>query len=116
MTERLVATVRATRRGFHADATSLGARPGTLAALHPWSQTWVFPPPLHGLVTGGGLTDAGLGVAVEHGVLLPVRVVMAGFGGNGWQRCVRGWHHASAGGQRAGAARRGRLSSPSGAA
>ena len=36
---------------------------------------------MHGLVTGGGLTEAGQGVAVSHGFLLPMRVVMAVFRG-----------------------------------
>lgn len=52
-----------------------------MAALHTWSQTLVFHPHLHCLVTGGGLTDEGQWVAVQHGFLLPVRVVMAVFRG-----------------------------------
>lgn len=36
---------------------------------------------MHGLVTGGGLNDAGQWVAVRHGFLLPMRVVMAVFRG-----------------------------------
>ena len=38
-------------------------------------------PHLHCLVTGGGLTPAGQWVAVRHGFLLPMRVVMAVFRG-----------------------------------
>ena len=45
----------------------------------PWSQTLVFHPHLHCLVTGGGLTDEGQWRAVRHGFLLPARVVMAVF-------------------------------------
>jgi hypothetical protein len=52
-----------------------------MAALHTWSQTLVFHPHLHCLVTGGGLTDEGEWRAVRHGFLLPVRVVMAVFRG-----------------------------------
>lgn len=52
-----------------------------MATLHPWSQTLVFHPHLHGLVTGGGLTDEGQWRAVRHGLLLPARVVMAVFRG-----------------------------------
>jgi hypothetical protein len=54
-----------------------GACPGLIAALHPWSQTLVWPPHLHGVVTGGGLTDAGPWRPVRHGFLRPVRVVRA---------------------------------------
>jgi hypothetical protein len=41
----------------------------------------VWPPHLHGLVTGGGLTDEGHWRPVRNGFLLPVRVVMAVFQG-----------------------------------
>jgi hypothetical protein len=81
MPQRLFATVRETRCARLGDAKDLGAQPGIIAALHTWSQTLVFHPPLHGLVTGGGLTDAGPWRAVRHGFLLPARVVMAGFRG-----------------------------------
>jgi hypothetical protein len=37
----------------------------------------VWHPQLHGVVTGGGLTDAGHWRPVRHGLLRPVRVVMA---------------------------------------
>ena len=60
-----------------ADPQYLGAQPGIIAALHPWSQTLVLHPHLHGLVTGGGRTPGGTWVAVRNGVLLPLRVVMA---------------------------------------
>jgi hypothetical protein len=46
-----------------ADPQYLGAQPGSLAALHPWSQTLVLHPPVHCLVPGGGLTPAGQWVA-----------------------------------------------------
>lgn len=59
----------------------LGAQPGIIAALHTWSQTLVLHPHLHCLVTGGGLSPAGHWVAVRHGFLLPMRVVMAVFRG-----------------------------------
>ena len=52
-----------------------------MAALHTWSQTLVLHPHMHCLVTGGGLTPTGSGVAVRHGFLLPARVVMAVFRG-----------------------------------
>ncbi len=51
-------------------------RPSPGSATRPtWSQTLLRHPPRRGLVTGGGLSDAGHWVAVRHGVLLPRRVV-----------------------------------------
>jgi hypothetical protein len=70
-------TARATRATLLGDPQSLGAPPGSLAALHPWSQTLGLPPHLHGLVTGGGRTPAGLWGAVRNGLLWPLRVAMA---------------------------------------
>ena len=81
MTELLFATVRATLYERLGDAKYLGAQPGLIATLHTWSQTLVFHPPLHCLVTGGGLTEEGEWRAVRNGFLLPVRVVMAVFRG-----------------------------------
>ena len=48
-------------------------------------------PHVHCLVTGGGLTPAGQWVAVRHGFLLPVRVVMAVFRGRWWTRSGGLW-------------------------
>jgi hypothetical protein len=81
MTNLLLATVHETLAELLGDATYLGACPGLIAALHTWSQTLVWPPHLHGVVTGGGLTDAGHWRPVRNGFLLPVRVVMAVFRG-----------------------------------
>ena len=81
MTTLLFQAVRNTLGTLLADPKSLGAQPGILAALHTWSQTLVLHPPLHCLVTGGGLNAAGQWVAVRHGFLLPARVVMAVFRG-----------------------------------
>ena len=36
----------------------LGATPGTIAVLHTWSQTLLFHPHIHCIVTGGGLSAA----------------------------------------------------------
>jgi hypothetical protein len=55
----------------------LGAPPGSIAALHTWSQPRVRHPHVHCLVTGGGLTPGGQWVAVRHGFLFPARGVMA---------------------------------------
>jgi hypothetical protein len=81
MANLLFATVHETLCELLGDAKYLGARPGIIAALHTWSQTLVLHPHLHGLVTGGGLTAEGQWRTVQHGFLLPVRVVMAVFRG-----------------------------------
>ena len=81
MTTLFFQVVRDTLGTLLADPKYLGAQPGSIAALHPWSQTLVLHPHLHGLVTGGGHTPAGTWVAVRHGFLLPMRVVMAVFRG-----------------------------------
>jgi hypothetical protein len=81
MTQLLFATVRATLCELLGDAKYLGAQAGIIAALPTWSQTLVFHPHLHCLVTGGGLTAEGQWRAVRHGFLLPVRVVMTVFRG-----------------------------------
>ena len=77
MTQRLCASVHDTRVELLGDPTFLGARPGSIATWHTWSQTLLLPPHLHGLVSGGGLSTAGQWVAVRHGLLRPMRVVMA---------------------------------------
>jgi Putative transposase len=77
MTPLLLQAVRDTLGTLLADPKYLGAQPGIIAALHPWSQTLVRHPHVHCLVTGGGWTPAGQWVVVRHGFLLPVRVVMA---------------------------------------
>jgi hypothetical protein len=81
MSALLFQTVRDTLTTLLADPKYLGAQPGIIAALHTWSQTLVLHPHLHCLVTGGGRTPAGTWVAVRHGFLLPMRVVMAVFRG-----------------------------------
>ena len=54
----------------------LGATPGMIAVLHTWSQTLVFHPHVHCIVTGGGIDASG-----EHWIssrpdyFLPVRVL-----------------------------------------
>ena len=78
---RCYQAVRDTLTTLLADPKYRGAQPGIIAALHTWSQTLVLHPHLHCLVTGGGLTPAGTWVAVRHGHLLPMRVVMAVFRG-----------------------------------
>jgi Putative transposase/Transposase zinc-binding domain len=81
MTTLLLQAVRDTLGTLLADPKYLGAQPGIIAALHTWSQTLVWHPHVHGLVTGGGVTPDGHWKAVRQGFLLPARVVMAVFRG-----------------------------------
>jgi hypothetical protein len=81
MTPLLLQAVHDTLRTLLAAPQYLGAPPGILAVLHTWSQTLVWHPHVHCLVTGGGLTPDGHWKAVHHGFLLPARVVMAVFRG-----------------------------------
>jgi Putative transposase/Transposase zinc-binding domain len=81
MSQLLFASVHETLFELLGDAKYLGAKPGMIATLHTWSQTLLLHPHLHCLVTGGGLHEAGHWVAVRHGYLLPMRVVMAVFRG-----------------------------------
>jgi Putative transposase/Transposase zinc-binding domain len=91
MPHLLFATVWETLGELLRDEQYLGARVGIIAALHTWSQTLVFHPHLHCLVTGGGLTDAGQWRVVRTGFLLPVRVVMAVFRGKLLAALRQGW-------------------------
>ena len=54
MASLLLQAARDTLSTLLADPTYLGAQPGIIAALHPWSQTLGLHPHLHGLVTGVG--------------------------------------------------------------
>ena len=79
MSGLLFASVHDTRLELLSDANYLGAKPGIIATRHTWSQTLILHPHIHGLVTGGGRHESGHWVAVSHGFLLPMRVVMAVF-------------------------------------
>jgi hypothetical protein len=81
MTQRLFASVHDTLLELLGDGKYLGAKPGIMATLHTGTQTLLLHPHVPCLVTGGGLTDTGRWVAVRHGFLLPMRVVMAVFRG-----------------------------------
>jgi Putative transposase/Transposase zinc-binding domain len=60
----------------------LGATPGTIAVLHTWSQTLLFHPHVHCIVTGGGLNNArNAWVSARPGFLVPVRVLSKVFRG-----------------------------------
>jgi Transposase zinc-binding domain/Putative transposase len=91
MSTLLFQAVRDSVVALLADAKYLGAQPGIIAALHPWSQTLVLHPHVHGLVTGGGVTPDGHWKAVRHGFLLPARVVMAVFRGKMLDAIRRAW-------------------------
>lgn len=81
MTQLLCASVQATWFALRREAKDLGAPPGMIATWHTWSQTLLLHPPLHTVVTGGGLKATGPWVAVRNGCLLPMAVVMAVFRG-----------------------------------
>jgi Putative transposase len=81
MTTRLLQAVRDTLCTLLAAPKYLGAQPGIIVALHPWSQTLVLHPHVHCLVTGGGVHPEGHWVAVRNGFLFPARVVIAVFRG-----------------------------------
>jgi Putative transposase/Transposase zinc-binding domain len=60
----------------------LGAVPGSIAILHTWTQTLVFHPHIHCIVTGGGLTPSrDRWIASRSGFLVPVRVLSRVFRG-----------------------------------
>jgi hypothetical protein len=88
MMQLLCASVHETLVELLGDPKYLGAKPGIIATLHTWSQTLLLHPHLHGLVTGGGVTEGGQWVAVRNGFLLPMRVVMAVFRGK-WLAAIR---------------------------
>jgi hypothetical protein len=81
MTELLFRCVRETLRTLLSDPKWLGAQPGILAALHTWGRTLALHPPVHCLVSGGGLSVDGSWQAVRTGYLFPVAVVRSLFRG-----------------------------------
>jgi Transposase zinc-binding domain/Putative transposase len=59
-----------------ADPRPLGAAIGFFAVLHRWGQTLLFPPHLHGVIAGGGISPEGSHwVSCRPGFCLPVRVL-----------------------------------------
>jgi len=60
----------------------LGATPGVIAVLHTWSQTLVFHPHIHCIVTGGGVgSDGQHWISSRPDYLVPVRVLSRVFRG-----------------------------------
>jgi predicted nucleic acid-binding Zn ribbon protein len=54
--------------------SNLDATPGVICVLHTWTQTLLFHPHVHCIVTGGGLSlDSQRWIASRHNFLLPVR-------------------------------------------
>jgi len=61
---------------------NLGARIGFSLVLHTWTQTLLYHPHLHGIVTGGGLhPDGSRWVSAKPGFLFPVRILAKVFRG-----------------------------------
>ena len=79
MAELLFRAVRETLFQLLADPKWLGARPGVLMALHTWSRSLALHPHIHCLLTAGGLTAAGLWLAVRGEYLIAKDVLEAKF-------------------------------------
>jgi len=76
----------------------LGALPGTIAVLHTWTQTLVFHPHVHCIVTGGGLAvSRDRWIASRPGFLVPVRVLSRVFRGKLLERFERALHSRTSG-------------------
>ncbi len=72
-------------------ARRLGATPGTIAVLHTWSQTLVYHPHIHCIVTGGGLSSArDRWIAARPSFLVPVRALSKLFRAKLLQRFAQG--------------------------
>ena len=60
----------------------LGATPGVIAVLHTWSQTLVFHPHIHCIVSGGGVgSDGERWIRSRADFLVPVRILSRVFRG-----------------------------------
>jgi hypothetical protein len=69
---------------------NLGAKIGFSVVLHTWTQTLLFHPHLHCIVTGGGLhPDGTRWVAARPGFLFPVRILAKVFRGKLLQKLER---------------------------
>jgi hypothetical protein len=76
----------------------LGALPGTIAVLHTWTQTLLFHPHVHCIVTGGGLNASrDRWIASRPGFLVPVRVLSRVFRGKLLDRFDRGLQNRASG-------------------
>ena len=80
MPQILFNAVRDTLYSFFDDKRYLGARPGMIAALHTWSQTLVFHPHIHCLISAGGMTPEKIWRPENKGYF-PYRAIMVKFRG-----------------------------------
>ena len=64
-----------TLRAFAKDPRWLGGELGLTLVLHTWSQTLIHHPHVHGLVTGGALTQQGYWQPAKPGFLFPVQAL-----------------------------------------
>jgi len=75
--------------------TNLGATPGVICVLHTWTQTLLFHPHVHCIVTGGGLSlDRQRWIGSRPRFLVPVRRLSVVFRAKLLQRVAR---HAATG-------------------
>jgi hypothetical protein len=72
----LFATVAETLQDVARNPRNLGATIGFSCVLHTWTQTLLFHPHIHCIVTGGGLDpDRRRWIASRRGFLFPVRIL-----------------------------------------
>ena len=72
----LFAAVAETLHDVSRNPKNLGATIGFSCVLHTWTQTLLFHPHIHCIVTGGGLNpDGDQWIAAKHGFLFPVRIL-----------------------------------------
>jgi hypothetical protein len=77
----------------------LAATPGMIAVLHTWSQTLVFHPHIHCIVTGGGVdADGRHWISSRPDYLVPVRVLSRVFRG----KLLQAFEHSTPAAQRDG--------------
>jgi hypothetical protein len=72
----LFAAVAETLHDVAGNPKNLGAKIGFSCVLHTWTQTLLFHPHIHCIVTGGGLDpDRRRWIAARRGFLFPVRIL-----------------------------------------
>jgi hypothetical protein len=71
-----IAAVAETLHDVAGNPKNLGATIGFSCVLHSWTQTLLFHPHIHCIVTGGGLDpDRRRWIAARRGFLFPVRIL-----------------------------------------
>lgn len=86
----LFACAAQTLLAFARDPKWLGAEPAITLILHTWDQRLRAHRHVHGLVSGGGLTEAGQWVNARPGFLFPVRALSRVFRGKFIAALARG--------------------------